>query len=110
METGVVNDILSERELQDQILAEAETYTWRVFHDNDSRRNNAGFPDLVLVKDGKTLSRGTADETDVGPSDAHLGVIGDKVYTVEEAEKLSEKIEAAIELTKNPDDLPRAES
>ena len=64
---------------------------------------------LFQTPDGKPLSRGT-DETDVGPSDAHLVVIGDKVYTVEEAEKLSEKIEAAIELTKNPDDLPRAES
>lgn len=49
------DDILSERELQDQILAEAKTYNWLVFHDNDSRRNNAGFPDLVLVKDGKII-------------------------------------------------------
>ena len=55
METGVVNDILSEKDLQEQILAEAETYNWLVFHDNDSRRNNAGFPDLVLVKGGKII-------------------------------------------------------
>lgn len=65
---------------------------------------------LFQTPDGKILSRGTADQTDVGPSDADLVVIGDKVYTVEEATKLSEKIEAAIELTKNPEDLPRAES
>ena len=55
METGVVNDILSEKDLQEQILAEAETYNWLVFHDNDSRRNNAGVPDLVLVKGGKII-------------------------------------------------------
>ena len=61
---------------------------------------------LFQTPDGKILSRGTADETDVGPSDAHLVVIGDKVYTLEEAEKLSQKIGAAIELTKNPEDLP----
>ena len=59
METGVVNDILSEREFQDQIVREATAPDvgngWLVFHDNDSRRNNAGFPDLVLVKDGKII-------------------------------------------------------
>ena len=59
METGVVNDILSEREVQDQIVREATDPVvgngWLVFHDNDSRRNNAGFPDLVLVKDGKII-------------------------------------------------------
>ena len=65
---------------------------------------------LFQTPDGKVFSRGTAADTDVGPSDARLVVIGDKVYTVEEATKLSEKIEAAIDLAIHPHKLPSAGS
>lgn len=41
---------MTEADLQTLIVDVAEQYGWLVFHDNDSRRNNAGFPDLVLVK------------------------------------------------------------
>tara|TARA_R100000329_G_scaffold122194_1_gene100798 strand:+ start:17 stop:313 length:297 start_codon:yes stop_codon:yes gene_type:complete len=41
---------VTEADLQALIVDVAETYGWLVFHDNDSRRNNPGFPDLVLVK------------------------------------------------------------
>ena len=56
--------------------------------------------------DGKVLTRGTADNTDVGPTDAGLVVIEDKVYTIEEAKKLSKKIYAAIDLALYPHKLP----
>ena len=46
----VFTDAMSEAELQAAVIEHAETHGWLVFHDNDSRRNNAGFPDLVLVK------------------------------------------------------------
>jgi hypothetical protein len=41
---------MTEAELQQIIIDQAELVGWRVFHDNDSRRNVPGFPDLVLVR------------------------------------------------------------
>ena len=41
---------MTEADLQTLIVDVAEQCGWLVFHDNDSRRNNPGFPDLVLVK------------------------------------------------------------
>jgi hypothetical protein len=40
---------VTEAELQQLLIDAAELNGWLVFHDNDSRRNVAGFPDLVLV-------------------------------------------------------------
>ena len=40
---------MSEKEFQDAVVEFARWTGWLVFHDNDSRRNVAGFPDLVLV-------------------------------------------------------------
>ena len=40
---------MTEAELQQLIEDVAHLTGWLVFHDNDSRRNVAGFPDLVLV-------------------------------------------------------------
>jgi hypothetical protein len=41
---------VTEAELQQLLTDAADMHGWLVFHDNDSRRNVAGFPDLVLVK------------------------------------------------------------
>ena len=41
---------MTEADLQTLIVDVAEQCGWLVFHDNDSRRNNPGFPDLALVK------------------------------------------------------------
>lgn len=40
----------SERRYQDQIVQLAEANGWHVWHDNDSRRNDAGLPDLLLIR------------------------------------------------------------
>jgi hypothetical protein len=40
----------TEAELQAVVIEAAERGGWLVFHDNDSRRNRPGFPDLVLVR------------------------------------------------------------
>ena len=40
---------MTEAELQQLLTDAAELHGWLVFHDNDSRRNVPGFPDLVLV-------------------------------------------------------------
>lgn len=35
----------------DQVMALAALRGWKAWHDTDSRRNAAGFPDLVLLRD-----------------------------------------------------------
>ena len=89
METGVVNDILSEREFQDQIVREATDPVvgngWLVFPDNDSRRNNAGFPDLVLVKGGKIIFAALKRES------KRAKLRDDQVVWIEELKRASSK-------------------
>lgn len=48
---------MSETELQNAILQLATLCGFLAFHDNDSRRNTRGFPDLVLVhqETGRTI-------------------------------------------------------
>ena len=41
---------ISEKQLQAAVLELAETLHWRCYHTYDSRRSQAGFPDLVMVK------------------------------------------------------------
>lgn len=38
----------TERDLQASLIAIAQAYGWRHWHDNDSRRNQGGWPDLAL--------------------------------------------------------------
>lgn len=40
----------SEAAFQRQVIQLAGFYSWRVYHTHDSRRSQAGFPDLVLVR------------------------------------------------------------
>lgn len=42
---------MSEDDLQEAVLAHADMMGWLAFHDNDSRRNRAGLPDLLLVRE-----------------------------------------------------------
>ncbi len=51
----VLADAMTEDELQQMIVDAALTHGWQVFHDNDSRQNRAGFPDLVLCRPPKVL-------------------------------------------------------
>jgi hypothetical protein len=46
---------VNEAELQALIVEVAELNGWLVFHDNDPRRNVAGWPDLVCVKPPRVL-------------------------------------------------------
>ncbi len=45
-----------EADFQQQIVELAESLGWAVWHDNDARRNRAGFPDLELLR-GATMLR-----------------------------------------------------
>lgn len=46
---------VSEQQLQDAIVDMAHRLGWRTFHVYDSRRSNAGFPDLVLVRRSRLI-------------------------------------------------------
>lgn len=41
----------SEREFQTWVESRAAERGWIAFHDHDSRRNAAGFPDLLLIRE-----------------------------------------------------------
>ena len=47
--------LISEALFQEALVEYAELWGWLVWHDNDSRRNDAGFPDLVMTKGGKII-------------------------------------------------------
>jgi len=56
--SGSINQtdtLISEADFQEALVEYAEMWGWLVWHDNDSRRNDAGFPDLVMVKGGKII-------------------------------------------------------
>ena len=63
------DEALTEAQFQAQVIKMAtDIYGWEVFHDGDSRRSNAGFPDLVLVKDGKLIFAELKKEKESYPS------------------------------------------
>ncbi len=41
---------ISEKEFQAAVLVKAKRNGWLVYHTHDSRKSEAGFPDLVLVR------------------------------------------------------------
>ena len=63
------DEALTEAQFQESVIQIAtEIYGWEVFHDGDSRRSNAGFPDLVLVKDGRLIFAELKREKESYPS------------------------------------------
>lgn len=42
--------IVTEAQFQKAVMGAADTFGWLAYHDVDSRRNRAGFPDLVLAR------------------------------------------------------------
>lgn len=40
-----------EADFQEQVVQLATLLGWHSWHDTDARRNHAGFPDLILVRD-----------------------------------------------------------
>ncbi|WP_293849290.1 VRR-NUC domain-containing protein [uncultured Brevibacterium sp.] len=46
-----IAESMSEKQLQEHVVALARRLGWLVYHTFDSRKSEAGFPDLVLVRD-----------------------------------------------------------
>ena len=47
---------LTEAEFQQKITDRAEALSWLVYHTHDSRRSNAGFPDLFLCRGDRVVA------------------------------------------------------
>ena len=47
--------VMTEETFQASVIKVAKEMGWMLFHDNDSRRSAAGFPDLVMTRDGRTI-------------------------------------------------------
>jgi hypothetical protein len=62
---NVLDKAMSEDEYVAQIIDLAETCGWSVWHDNDSRRNDAGFPDWELLRGPDMLRLEVKSETGV---------------------------------------------
>lgn len=45
----------SEKQFEAALVQYAKLAGWRVFHPFDSRRSEAGYPDLTLVRDGRLV-------------------------------------------------------
>ncbi len=50
-----LRDSILEEDYLTQILELAHLRGWLCYHTRDSRRSNAGFPDLVMVRDGRII-------------------------------------------------------
>ena len=48
--TGSAAGLISEKQFQATVIEYAKACGWKVYHTYDSRRSEAGFPDLVLVR------------------------------------------------------------
>lgn len=46
---------MREKQFQQLVLEAAQLLGWRAYHTFDSRRSQAGFPDLVLVRGGRLV-------------------------------------------------------
>lgn len=46
---------MTEKEWQDVVVKLLKLHGWLVFHPFDSRKSEAGFPDLTCVRDGRLL-------------------------------------------------------
>lgn len=51
----VLQSTITEGELQGFVVTLARLHGWLAYHTYDSRRSEAGFPDLTMVRDGRII-------------------------------------------------------
>ena len=54
---------ITEKNFQQTVIELARIKGWLVYHTFDSRRSQAGFPDLVMVRDGQLIFAELKSET-----------------------------------------------
>lgn len=83
---AALDAVMSEAEFQRQVVELAERLGWAVWHDNDPRRNAAGFPDLLLVRERVVWMEVKRDGEGLRPAQAafhaRLKAAGAEVYVV----------------------------
>ena len=52
---GELDCLISEKEFQTTVIQYAQRLGYLVFHTYDSRRSQRGFPDLVMVREGRLV-------------------------------------------------------
>ena len=60
-------------DFQPQVVKLAKLCGWRPYHTHDSRRSAAGFPDLILIKDGWLIAAEL--KVDARTSDARTALL-----------------------------------
>ena len=50
-----LSGVVTEQQWQNTVVEAAQLLGWWVFHDHDSRRNQPGFPDLVLIRPPRVM-------------------------------------------------------
>lgn len=76
-----MRDTWTEAQFQNAVLNVAKAGGWRVYHTHNSMHSAKGFPDLVLVKDGRLVFAELKSKTGkVTPEqEAWLAALGDVV-------------------------------
>jgi hypothetical protein len=52
---NALSGVVTEAQWQNTVVEAAQLLGWWVFHDHDSRKNQAGFPDLVLIRPPRVM-------------------------------------------------------
>jgi hypothetical protein len=47
--------VVPEHAFLQRVRQTAQLFGWRIYHTHDSRRSEPGFPDVVLVRDGRLI-------------------------------------------------------
>ena len=95
---------MTEAELQQTILDAAELSGWLAFHDNDSRRNVPGFPDLVLVKPPRVVLLELKSEVGRIRPEQHVWMDAlSRCDTVASAIVRPEHLDTIIDYLRNPE-------
>ena len=94
---------MTEAELQKAVIELAQTFKWRVYHTHDSRRSQAGFPDLCMVREAIIFAELKSEKGKIRPEqqewiDALWNASGTstEVYVWRPADWLSGAIEMAL--------------
>lgn len=113
--------VISEKSFQDgQVIPLLELHGWLVYHTHDSRRSQAGFPDLVAVRGERTIFAELKSETGQPTAEQYEWLVtlhqaGNEVYLwrpsdFEEIEKIVKRLSGEHTMSELLEDSRRIES